>query len=138
MLIKRASDVRSSEITDRKQYLNRRDFIRTATGAALAGAGAIAVSGVVSAAGQPAPHGRKLENIKKSPLSVDPAQEKPSTWDQITTYNNYYEFGTDKDSPSLLAGRLKVEPWSVSMISSRARRWKSASIGSAASNGGRW
>jgi sulfoxide reductase catalytic subunit YedY len=122
MLIKRASDVRSSEITDRKQYLNRRDFIRTATGAALAGAGAIAVSGVVSAAGQPAPHGRKLENIKKSPLSVDPAQEKPSTWDQITTYNNYYEFGTDKDSPSLLAGRLKVEPWSVTIEGEVAKK----------------
>jgi methionine sulfoxide reductase catalytic subunit len=113
MLIKRASDIRSSEITDQKTYLNRRDFIRAASGAALAGAGAIAASSVVSASGQPAPHGAKLSNITKSPLSVDPQQEKPSTWEQITTYNNYYEFGTDKDSPSLLAGRLKVDPWSV-------------------------
>ena len=51
----------------------------------------------------PAPHGRKLENVKKSPLSL--TDEKLNTWDQITTYNNYYEFGTDKDSPSLLRAR---------------------------------
>ncbi len=113
MLIKKTSDIRSSEITDEKLYVNRRDFIRAATGAAAAGAGMLAGSGALFAAGQAAPHGRKLDNVKASPLSVDPTKEKPNTWDQITTYNNYYEFGTDKDSPSMLAGRLKTEPWAV-------------------------
>jgi len=65
------------------------------------------------AAGVPAPHGRKLENVKPSKLSVDVEREKPNTWDQITTYNNYYEFGTDKESPSMLSSRLKTEPWTV-------------------------
>ena len=114
MLIKRLSDIRSSEITDKKLYLNRREFLQTATGAAAAGAAVLAGAGVVlEAAGQPAPHGRKLENVRKSPLSVSASDEKVNTWEQITTYNNYYEFGTDKDSPSEYAKSLKTEPWKV-------------------------
>ena len=84
-------------------------------GVAAAGAGILATGGIVSAAGQPAPHGRKFENIKKSLLSLTPEQEKPNAWEQITSYNNYYEFGTDKDSPSLTAGGLKTEPWTVAI-----------------------
>ena len=96
MLIKRPSDIRSSEITDRKLYANRREFIM----AAGAAAGAALLSGannVLHAAGQPAPHGRKFPNVGKSPLSAAAADEKVNTWEQITTYNNYYEFGTDKE-----------------------------------------
>jgi methionine sulfoxide reductase catalytic subunit len=115
MLIKRASDIRSSEITDRKLYLNRREFLRAAAGTAAAGAGVLAASEALFAAGKPAPHGRKLENVKPSPLSVDVTKEKPNAWEQITTYNNYYEFGVDKDSPSLTAGRLKTSPWTVAI-----------------------
>jgi len=114
MLIKPASDVRSSEITDKKLYVNRREFIRTATGtaaAAAAGVGAFGVGGAVLEAATPAPHGRQLENVKKSPLSV--VDEKPNSWEQITTYNNFYEFGTDKESPSLYAKSLKTEPWKI-------------------------
>jgi sulfoxide reductase catalytic subunit YedY len=122
MLIKKAADIRSSEITDRKLYLNRRDFLRTTAGAAAAGAGVIAASNLVSAAGRPAPHGRKLEGVRKSPLSLTPEQEKPNTWEQITTYNNYYEFGTDKESPSLNAGRLRTEPWSVTVEGECAKK----------------
>jgi sulfoxide reductase catalytic subunit YedY len=113
MLIKRPSDIRSSEITDRKLYLNRREFLQAAAGTAAAGAGVLAAGETLFAAGKPAPHGRKLENIKPSTLSVDIAKEKPNSWEQITTYNNYYEFGVDKDSPSLTAGRLKTSPWTV-------------------------
>src|SRR3984893_10152301 len=113
MLIKRASDIRSSEITDKNLYLNRREFLQTATAAA-AGAAVLAGAGVVlEAAGQPAPHGRKLDNVRKSSLSVSAADDKLNTWEQITTYNNYYEFGTDKDSPSEYAKSLKTEPWKV-------------------------
>ncbi|PYR38536.1 MAG: protein-methionine-sulfoxide reductase catalytic subunit MsrP [Acidobacteria bacterium] len=113
MLIKKPSDIRSSEITDRKLYFDRRAFLRTATGAVAAGAGILAGADKLAAAGVPAPHGRKLDNVKPSKLSVDIEREKPNTWDQITTYNNYYEFGTDKEAPSMLASRLKTEPWTV-------------------------
>jgi methionine sulfoxide reductase catalytic subunit len=112
MLIKRAADIRSSEITSKSHYLNRRQFMATA---AAAGVGVVAGTNALLEAqsGVPAPHGRPLPNVKKSPLSV--TDEKLNSWNEITTYNNYYEFGTDKDSPSKLAGRLKTEPWTVTI-----------------------
>ena len=114
MLIKRPSDLRSSEITDQKLYLNRRQFLQTATGVAAAGAAVVAGGGaILNAAGQPAPHGRKLEGVQKSPLSAAVGDERVNSWEQITTYNNYYEFGTDKESPSMYAKSLKTEPWKV-------------------------
>jgi sulfoxide reductase catalytic subunit YedY len=113
MLIKKAADIRSSEVTDQKLYQNRREFLRTAAGVAAAGAGVLAGGNSLLAAGRPAPHGRKLEGVAKSPLSLSPEQEKANSWEQITSYNNFYEFGTDKDSPSLMADRLKVDPWTV-------------------------
>jgi methionine sulfoxide reductase catalytic subunit len=113
MLIKKPVDIRSSEITDQRLYQSRRDFLRTAAGVAAAGAGVASISETLFAAGQPAPHGRKLDGVAKSPLSLTPEQEKVNSWEQITSYNNYYEFGTDKDSPSLTAGKLKTEPWTV-------------------------
>src|SRR5580704_16250020 len=112
MLIKRAADIRSSEITDKKLYLNRRQFMAvTAATTAAAAAGVLGSEALVHAAA-PAPHGRKLENVKKSPLSVD---DRPNKWEEITTYNNYYEFGTDKDSPATLARNFKPEPWTVAI-----------------------
>src|SRR6476620_10626528 len=122
MLIKKPADIRSSEVTDRKLYLNRRDFLKTAAGVAAAGAGAASISETLFAAGQAAPHGRKLEGVTKSPLSLAPEQEKANSWEQITSYNNYYEFGTDKDSPSLTAGKLKVDPWAVQIEGECARK----------------
>jgi sulfoxide reductase catalytic subunit YedY len=112
MLIKRPSDVRSSEITSAKTYFSRREFMRAATGTEAASAAGLGVfaSAVARLEAAPAPHGRKLDNVQKSPLSTS---EKVNSWNEITTYNNYYEFGTDKDSPSRLADRLKVDPWSV-------------------------
>ncbi len=125
MLIKNAPDIRSSEITDKKLYLNRREFIRATSGTAAAVAAGVGVFGAASTvleAAQPAPHGRKFENVTKSPLST--TDEKLNTWDQITTYNNFYEFGTDKESPSIYAKSLKTEPWKVVMEGecSQARR----------------
>jgi sulfoxide reductase catalytic subunit YedY len=112
MLIKRADDIRSSEITDKKLYLNRRAFIRATTGTVVAAAAGIVGAETFLDAASPAPHGRQLDNVQKSTLSTD---EKVNTWDQITTYNNYYEFGTDKDSPSMLARNFKTQPWTVAI-----------------------
>jgi len=109
MLIKRAADIRSSEITDKRLYLNRRAFIQAATGTIAAAAAGLVGSGELHAAA-PAPHGRKLENVKKSAFST---AEKVNTWEQITTYNNYYEFGTRKSQPAQNAHTLNVKPWTV-------------------------
>jgi methionine sulfoxide reductase catalytic subunit len=119
MLIKRASDIRSSDITDQKLYLNRREFIRTATGTAAAVAAGLALGEAWVEAATPAAHGRKLEGVKKSPLSTD---EKQNKWEEITTYNNYYEFGVDKDSPSMLARSFKTDPWTVTVDGECAKK----------------
>ncbi len=112
MLIKPPSDIFSSEITSKSHYLNRRAFIRAAMGTtAAAAAGVVGAEALLSAA-TPAPHGRKLDNVQKSAFSTD---EKANTWEQITTYNNYYEFGVDKDQPSQFAGQLKTAPWTIAV-----------------------
>ncbi|MEQ1729088.1 MAG: protein-methionine-sulfoxide reductase catalytic subunit MsrP [Vicinamibacterales bacterium] len=122
MLIKKPADIPYSEVTDRKLYVNRRDFIRAAAGVAAAGAGVVSISETLFAAGRPAPHGRKLDGVKTSSLSLAPEQEKANTWDQVTSYNNFYEFGTDKDSPSLVANKLKTEPWNVQVEGECAKK----------------
>jgi sulfoxide reductase catalytic subunit YedY len=119
MLIKPSVDIRSSEITDKKLYLNRREFLRATTGTAAAVATGVLGAEAFLQAATPAPHGRKLENVQKSPFSSD---EKPNKWEDITTYNNYYEFGTDKDSPSMLARTFKTEPWTVTVEGECAKK----------------
>src|SRR5436189_455162 len=102
MLIKRASDIRSSEITDKKLYLNRREFLA----AGILGAGALVTSSVAMAA-KGAQHGRKLPNIKKG-FALN-ATDKVNAWEDITSYNNYYEFGTDKSDPAEYSKNFKTE-----------------------------
>src|SRR6187551_1408059 len=109
MLIKKPSDIRSSEITDKKLYFSRREFMQLA---AAAGMGVMAAGeGLDAAVVTAAPHGKKLPGIKKSPLSH--TTEPPATWVALTTFNNYYEFGVDKGEPAQHAGALKTEPWSI-------------------------
>src|SRR4051794_37168453 len=110
MLIKPPADIPSSEITDKKVWLNRRDFMRAAAGTAIVAAAGVVGDEAIFHAQPPAPHGRKLDGVQKSSLSTT---EMANTWEQITTYNNYYEFGTDKDSPARYAKSLKPSPWSV-------------------------
>jgi len=85
MLITPAASIRSSEITDKRLYVNRRTFIRSVTGATLATAGAmLGAEGLVQAA-EAAPHGRKLASVTASPYSTD---ERANTWEQVTTYTS--------------------------------------------------
>jgi methionine sulfoxide reductase catalytic subunit len=117
MLIKRPADIRSSEITDQKLYVNRRQFI-TAAGAIAGAATAVGVltkGAAVLHAIQPAAHGLKLPNVKKGSPYSNTNGEVMNTWEQITTYNNFYEFGTDKDQPAELSRNFKTTPWTVSV-----------------------
>jgi sulfoxide reductase catalytic subunit YedY len=112
MLIKTVADIPSSDITDKRLYMNRRAFIQSATGAALSTVATVLGAEAPVRAAQPAPHGRKLANVTPGALGTG---EQPNSWEQVTTYNNYYEFGTDKEQPSRLAGALTTEPWTVAV-----------------------
>ena len=110
MLVKKAPDIRSSEITDKKLYLGRREFIQAATITAVAaGAGGL-VPGSADAA--PSWPRVKIPNIQKAQPAFTTA-EKPNSYEDISTYNNFYEFGTEKGDPSANAGSLKTKPWTV-------------------------
>jgi sulfoxide reductase catalytic subunit YedY len=111
MLIKRAVDVRSSDITPEQVYWRRREFIRFA-GAAAAGAAGAFITGYgdpLSATGGLAMQ-TDLPGIKSKVVTTD---EKVSTFEEITSYNNFYEFGMGKNDPQRYAGRLKTSPWKV-------------------------
>jgi methionine sulfoxide reductase catalytic subunit len=108
MLIKKASDIKSSEITDEKLYRRRREFMLGA--AALAGTAAGLVVPRYLDSGVAAQTGPKLEGAWRSPLSTGEAQ---TPFNDVTTYNNFYEFGTDKASPAQNAHTLRPRPWKV-------------------------
>ncbi|MDG2107638.1 MAG: protein-methionine-sulfoxide reductase catalytic subunit MsrP [Woeseiaceae bacterium] len=105
MLIRKPNDIRPSEITSEANYLNRRDFIRAS---AIAG-GSIISSGAIGAI-MPNSRLAPLENISKSFLSTN---EIPNSFEDISTYNNFYEFGLRKSDPAANATSLKPRPWSI-------------------------
>ena len=112
MLIRKASDIRSSEITPKSLYLRRREFIQSTSGGALA----TVVSAMVppALASLTAQGGlTKLANVQKSPLST--TGEKLTRYDAVTGYNNFYEFGTDKEDPARNAHTLNPKPWKLTI-----------------------
>ena len=96
MLIRRAPDIRSSEITDEALYLDRRRWL------ALAGVG-------VGMALLP-------ERLRAAASRLyGQSDDKPTRYEVVTTYNNYYEFGTRKDDPAKHALSLKTRPWTITV-----------------------
>jgi methionine sulfoxide reductase catalytic subunit len=108
MLIKTNSDIKSSEIAPKDMYLNRREFL---TGAAITGAAAVAVR-ELGAPSVVAQANTKIDGIQKSQFSTE---EKITPYKDVTNYNNYYEFSTDKYEPAGLAKNLKIRPWTVTI-----------------------
>jgi len=107
MPIRIPADVRPSEITSRDNYLNRRRFMQAG---GLAGAAALA--GPALSAVVPDERRAKLSGVKPSKFSTD---ETPNSYDDITTYNNFYEFGTGKADPSMYAQDFDPRPWSITV-----------------------
>jgi len=108
MLIKRTSDILPSEITDESVYLNRRELLLKA---GLVTAGVMAGQPLLTL-GSAGPSGPELSGIRKSQYSTD---EPLNSWTDITTYNNYYEFGTGKEDPSRNAVDFEPRPWTVAV-----------------------
>jgi len=98
MLIRHAADLTEAQVTLREAYLDRRRFLMAGAGAAL---GAVFIPGYADA----------------SPLSGAKSQysttDKLTSLSDITSYNNFYEFGTDKADPAANAGKLTLSPWSI-------------------------
>lgn len=117
MLIKRPDDIRPSDITSESVYLNRRALLRAAglsvggLAAAACGAADSAPATTPASDGPAPPRGDgKFADLVKSPFSTD---EPLNSYDDITTYNNYYEFGTGKADPARNARNFEPLPWSV-------------------------
>jgi len=103
MLIRSSSDIVPSEITPLDVFERRREFLKTATGAAL-GVALLPLSAAFAA--------EKLSGAAKSPFST---QETQTPYKDVTSYNNFYEFGTDKADPAQHAHTLQTRPWTVSI-----------------------
>ena len=111
MLIKKPPDIPGSEITPKQLYVNRRKFL---VGAAVAGA--VAATGLslrkIASPIAIAEANTKIDNVRKSPFSTS---ETITPLKDVTNYNNYYEFSTDKYEPAGLAKDFKTRPWTVTV-----------------------
>ena len=118
MLIKKAEDIRSSEITPKSLYLNRRKFL-----AGIAATGAAAATGLgvreVLSPSRIALAGTKIDGIQKSSFSTT---EPVTPYKDVTHYNNYYEFSTEKDGPAELAQKFRTRPWKVKIDGQVAKK----------------
>jgi sulfoxide reductase catalytic subunit YedY len=116
-----------SEITPRKLYFSRRKLLATtAAGAAL---NAVPAAQALASPSTPATPTRAIlqgDDPKAVRLAATPSElstiERPTSYKWVTTYNNFYEFGTDKDDPARQAHRLKVRPWTIEVEGAVARQ----------------
>jgi len=111
MLLKKGSEIFSSEITPKSVYLTRRAFIAGASVAVAALAGERVVSQLISPSGK-AHAGTKLNGVIKGPFSTS---EQQTPYNDVTHYNNFYEFGTGKNEPAEKAKNFSTSPWTVSV-----------------------
>jgi sulfoxide reductase catalytic subunit YedY len=110
MIVLAPADIRPSEITPRAVYAARRRFMAGCAG--VAAAAALPAWSPAAAGAAAAPSAAKFADLRRSPYSTD---EKRNTFKDITTYINYYEFGTDKTSPVELSKSLRTRPWTVAV-----------------------
>jgi sulfoxide reductase catalytic subunit YedY len=96
--------MKEAEATPERLWLRRREFL------ALGAAGAAALLGAPSTASAAGPAGTALPVGRRADQA---AGEAPTPWEDVTTYNNFYELGTDKADPAKNAGSLRPRPWTV-------------------------
>ena len=100
MLIGKASDIPSSEITEERTYVDRRKFLGIAGGLGLA---TLAPQALLACA----------PSSDASPTDGPPEPDKLTPYEDVTSYNNFYEFGTDKGDPKRNSGNFRPRPWTV-------------------------
>lgn len=106
MLIRHNPLIQPSEITHPEVYAERRDFMRQLA----VGLGALGAGQTLLAAEIPA---MRLDSLTPSPFST--RDDKQTSYSAATSYNNFYEFGPDKDSPAKHAHRLRTRPWTLTI-----------------------
>jgi methionine sulfoxide reductase catalytic subunit len=110
MLIRRPDDIKPSEITDEQLYINRRKFL------ALTGSFGIAAAGLAACGRDDERHWANSSGDVATDRAQEAAQgqqDKLNSYEEITSYNNFYEFGTDKEDPAANSGAFKPQPWTV-------------------------
>ena len=105
MLISKPSDIPSSGITCESTYFDRRSFVAGLAAAGLVGTARAAPHHLATGTGQ-----QELTGILRSSFSTD---EPPNSFEDISTYNNFYEFGTGKADPYRNSGDFNPRPWTV-------------------------
>lgn len=103
MLLRKAGDIKSSEITPEHLYVNRRQFMRSASFAGLGLVSEFLLPESLSSQD-------RWTRGKKGPFDTD---EEPNSYKDITTYNNFYEFGVDKSDPAENSAAFRPKPWTV-------------------------
>lgn len=109
MYLHKKPDISASEITPAEVYKARRSFLKAA------GMGAITMAAHLSfsaLAAMPAASRTIINNVARTPYGKD---EKLTSYEDITTYNNFYEFGTSKSDPAEHSRLFKPTPWTVSL-----------------------
>jgi len=149
MIIQTKSDIIPSEITPKVVFDNRREFIQKAGFGLIAGTASLisnSLNAATLSAGVTENTGKQAEKLMvraNSPAIIKPfgphqkiagyaktnygAGEKLTAYDDVTTYNNYYEFGTDKGEPAVNSKLFKPQPWTVS-IEGEVKKNKTISI----------
>ncbi|HLZ52265.1 MAG TPA: protein-methionine-sulfoxide reductase catalytic subunit MsrP [Candidatus Acidoferrum sp.] len=111
MLIRRKPELTYADVTPKEIYFNRRKFLK-----AMGAAGAAAFTGghllELASPSRSVYAGAKFPNLIKSPFSTT---EKETPYQDVTHYNNFYEFGIDKDAPAKNAQKFRTSPWTVSV-----------------------
>jgi sulfoxide reductase catalytic subunit YedY len=98
-------DLKDRDATPEPLYLRRREFLAL-------GAAGVAALALPRAASAGEPNGAALAIARRSDHA---GGEKPTPWDDVTTYNNFYELGTEKWDPAQRAGSLRLRPWTVAI-----------------------
>lgn len=109
--------MRSSEVTPKALYVRRREFLKLGAGSAIA-------LSLPAWAKAKLSHGPKLAGVTANPQYALP-EEKKNSFDEIASYNNFYELGTDKSDPSENAAKLQTRPWTLSVEGEvgKPRKW---------------
>lgn len=112
IIIKKSSAIKPSEITPKSVYMDRRKFMQQSAASSILLAANAILPAWASNKALPNESKPAWSGLKQSPYNTS---DKPNSFEDITTYNNFYEFGTDKKDPHKNATEFNPRPWTISV-----------------------